>query len=374
MFLSRLGFSPYFQSLFPQHAQQHVRHQLEVEPTSRSPVLVPARVVRGGDEWIQLLGAEGVVQRALFRGGEHDDGNRVPVVGDWVVHEPARELVHAVLPRSTLFERKRAGRTSRTQALAANAERALLVMALGADESVRRLERYLALVHDAGAEPVICLTKAALVPDAEERAAAITAAIRGADAGATPRVLLLDLPTGLGGEELRAIVPAGVTAVLLGSSGAGKSTIVNHLADRPLAATRDVRASDATGRHTTTHRELFVLPGDDQGVLIDTPGLREVGLSASNESVEAVFGEVVAEAARCRFRDCSHGGEPGCAVQRAIEEGDIDPARLQSFQRLRDEAEGQTARERAQARRREEKTLGRERAVALRQRLRQKGR
>lgn len=344
MALSQLGFSAFFQQSFASLG-------LPIDVT-------PARVVRGGSTEVFVVVDEpdlGPPVPALVRG-------EPPVVGDWIAFDRPRGLVAAMLPRLTSFARKSAGRTSRPQIIAANADIAFLVMALVGDDSPRRLERYLALVQASGASPVILLTKAALHVGAERRAEGIARLAR------PHPVLLLDLPTDRGGPALAACLPAGATAVLLGSSGAGKSTIVNFLAERPIARTGEVRNADDRGKHTTTHRELFVLPTG--GLLIDTPGLREIGLVSSEADIDAVFADVTELAEACRFRDCRHEGEPGCAVRAATEAGDLDEDRLDSFHRLQQEA-GRELRRRDEHAQRQE---GRRGSKLLKEALRRKGR
>lgn len=340
---SKLGFSTFFEQSFTSLAL----------PSS----ICPARVVRGGSSEVLVAEDDAPISPvAAFVRGEP------PVVGDWVAYDRERRLVVTTLPRRTTFVRKSAGRTSRPQILAANADVALLVMALVGDDSTRRLERYLALVHASGAEPLVVLTKAALHPDPDARAAEIETLVH------PHRVLVIDLPAGRGGEALGACLVAGTTAVLLGSSGAGKSTIVNHLAEQTIARTGEVRAADTRGKHTTTHRELFLLPS---GVLlIDTPGMRELGLVSSEADIDAVFTDVGRFAERCRFRDCRHEGEPGCAVQAATASGELDGDRLGSFHRLQHEAAREAIRRDDHARRKE----GRAGAKLVREALRRKGR
>ncbi|MFT3809844.1 MAG: ribosome small subunit-dependent GTPase A [Micropepsaceae bacterium] len=256
-----------------------------------------------------------------------------PAAGDWVAaslrpHEGAA-TIHAVLPRRTAFIRKAAGRGRVAQVVAANVDIAFLALSLNDDLNIRRLERYLASVHESGAEPQIVLTKADLTADAEARGADVAAAAKDV------KVHLVSVRAGTGLESVRAEFRPGLTAVLLGSSGVGKSTLVNALAGAERMATRAIREDDDKGRHTTTHRELVLLPGG--GLLLDTPGMRELALWEADEGVSQTFEDIEALEAACRFSDCGHGNEPGCAVRAALESGDLDPARLESHRKLKGE-------------------------------------
>jgi ribosome biogenesis GTPase / thiamine phosphate phosphatase len=255
-----------------------------------------------------------------------------PVVGDWLLARPAddRYVVEHILERRTAVARKRAGR-QRAQVVAANVDRVVLVTAMDQDFSVRRLERYLTLVWESGATPIIVLTKSDLVTDA-------TPLVHAAEISALGfPVVAISATTGQGLEELRGLMVPGETWVLLGSSGVGKSTLTNALGGSELRATREVRQSDGKGRHTTTDRRLVRLPSG--ALLIDTPGLREVQLWAGAEAVEQTFGDIAEIAVQCRFRDCRHQGEPGCAVAAAVEAGQIEAGKVASLHRLRREQE-----------------------------------
>jgi ribosome biogenesis GTPase len=258
----------------------------------------------------------------------------MPVAGDWVAARlvgPAQALVEAVLPRHTCFSRRAPGNREQEQPLAANIDLVFLVCALDGDFNPRRLERYLTLAQESGAHPVVVLSKADLCDELAGRLREAAAVARD-----TP-VVAASTESERGMDGLGEFLAPGRTVALLGSSGVGKSSIVNRLLGEERLRTGDVRASDSKGRHTTTHRELIPLPVG--GALIDTPGLRELQLWAGAESVEQTFDEIAAAGAGCRFRDCSHHGEPGCAVRRALDAGAIAPERWASYRKLRAEAE-----------------------------------
>jgi ribosome biogenesis GTPase len=261
------------------------------------------------------------------------DHAALPVTGDWVAARivgPAQALVEAVLPRHTCLSRRAAGTRDAEQPLAANVDVVFLVCGLDGDFNLRRLERYLALVAATGAAPVVVLNKADLCAALPERLAETAAVARDAPVVATSTVDAGGL------DSLRRFLTPGATAALLGSSGVGKSTIANHLLGEERFRTADVRIDDSRGRHTTVRRELTPLP--QTGALIDTPGMRELQLWVRQESVDSVFDDIAAIAESCRFRDCTHSGEPGCAVVAALDSGQLDAARWASFQKLRAEA------------------------------------
>jgi len=256
------------------------------------------------------------------------DRSDMPVVGDWVaLSGPA---IKAVLPRRSVFRRQDPG--GGEQLLAANVDVAFVVMSLNRDFNLRRLERYLTMVWSSGAQPVVLLSKADLSHGVEEHLADVRLV-----AGAAP-VHPVSVPRALGLDEVRSFLAPARTAVFLGSSGVGKSTLINALAGRARQAVSEIRADDDRGRHTTTGRELITLPGG--WLVIDTPGLRGIGLTDADvdAGLDRVFADIDEIAATCRFSDCGHENEPGCAVRAAIADGRLDPNRLASHRKLEREA------------------------------------
>ena len=261
-----------------------------------------------------------------------------PVAGDWVAcaARPGEgaATIQAVLPRASLFVRRTAGPGAPVgQAVAANVDLALLVASLNAELNPRRVERYLATAWESGAQPLVVLTKADACPDLAASLAQIEAVAIGVEVHAVSAV------TGQGLSALAEHLAPGRTAVLLGSSGVGKSTLVNALAGAALMAVGEIRLDDAKGRHTTTHRELVRLPSG--ALVLDTPGMRALGLWDAESGLERVFGDVAREietlAAGCRYRDCAHHGEPGCAVAQAVADGRLDADRWRSWTKLQRE-------------------------------------
>ena len=311
--LHRLGWDDGWDAAFAEH---------------RAAGLQPARVAvqhRGAydlvteDEEIRASAANRLVREE----GLH-------AVGDWVALDPASNLIEAVLPRRTSISRKEVFQVTREQILAANVDVAFLVQGLPLDLNLRRLERYLAMAWESGAQPVVVVTKTDLVDDE----APYLADVETVTLGACPTVAVSAL-TGEGLDELRAWFRGNRTAVLLGSSGVGKSTIVNALVGEEVLATQEVRADDQAGRHTTTRRELILLPGG--GVVLDTPGIRELQLWDAD--LEQAFGDVDEIARRCRFADCAHDKEPGCAIREALADGSLSHERWQSYVKLQRELE-----------------------------------
>lgn len=296
-------------------------------------------VVRGRDGLVRE--ADGQVSGRLLH--EAQGGYPLPSVGDWVAlrledgaEGQARPegSIRAVLPRRSAFVRRapgdRPGQVP-TQVLAANVDTAFIVAAADARWSPRRIERYLTLAYEAGVEPVVVITKADLALELTGRTGEeLLEEAQGLSPGLSAVLVCAPEAQGLG--SLSAWLRTGKTIVLLGSSGAGKSTLLNALAGHHLAATQEVRSDDSRGRHTTTHRELFRLPSG--ALVIDSPGLREIQVLAGEDALAETFGDVEALAASCRFRDCAHGLEPGCAVRAALESGELDRGRYEGWRKI----------------------------------------
>lgn len=332
--------------------------------------LVPGRVaVQHRGAW-DVLTAAGELRADLAGRVAHEAASpaELPVVGDWVAVAPRPEegagTIGAVLPRRTRFSRKTAWTAAEEQVLAANLDVVFVATSLNEDLNLRRLERYLTLAWESGAAPVVLLTKADLHPAPEAAVAEVAAVARGVDVHA------LSARTGEGLDAVRAHLGPGVTAALLGSSGVGKSTLVNLLLGEEVLETREIR-DDGRGRHTTTRRQLVVLPGG--GLVIDTPGLREVQLWEAEEGLDEAFEDVAELAAGCRFADCAHEREPGCEVRAALEDGRLAPDRWESYRKLQRELEHLERRldKRAQA---EQRRRWRALNVDMRRRLKEKGR
>jgi ribosome biogenesis GTPase len=257
----------------------------------------------------------------------------LPAVGDWVafrrVAEEGKAKIHEILPRRSKFSRRAAGSETAEQIVAANVDTVLLVTGLDHDYNPRRVERYLIMAWESGAEPVVVLNKADLVEEAEGRRREIELVAPGVPVHA------LSAKRGVGVEQLLPYVGRGRTVALMGSSGTGKSTITNRLLGAEVQRTQEVRLADARGRHTTTRRELFVLP--EGGLVLDTPGMRELQLLVSERGLRETFEEIEGEAALCRFTNCGHEGEPGCAVRAALDSGKLDPERYRSYRKMQDE-------------------------------------
>jgi ribosome biogenesis GTPase len=305
----------------------------------RAAGLMPARVAVQHRGAYDLIGEGGEVRASAVVRLAREGG--LPAVGDWVAVDPETGLIEAVLPRRTAVSRKEVWTAVKEQVLAANVDIVFLTQALPLDFSPRRLERYLAMAWESGAQPVVLLTKIDLVDDVAPYLAEVDTATLG-----SCLVLAVSARTGVGLDEVRALFGENRTAVLLGSSGVGKSTIVNAFAGNDAIATQEVRESDQRGRHTTTRRELVLLPGG--GVILDTPGMRELQLWDAD--LQQTFGDVEEIAARCRFTDCSHDREPDCAVREALADGTLAADRWESYRKLQREVAALELRRDAQAR------------------------
>jgi ribosome biogenesis GTPase len=322
--LAELGWNERFAASFAGHAREG---------------RVPGRVVLEHTHIYRVATDDGEVLARVSGRLRHRAATRpdYPAVGDWVVVAPAQDgdaRIHTILPRFSRFSRRAAGDTTEEQIVAANIDVVFLVGGLDGDFNPRRLERYLVVAWESGATPVIVLNKADLVDDPGRHVEEVRASAPGVDVHAVSARDRLSL------DALRAHLGPGRTAALLGSSGVGKSTIVNRLVGHDLLRTQDVRESDSRGRHTSTNRQLVVLE-HAQGILIDTPGMRELQLWDTGDSGGDAFADITELAAGCRFRDCRHMQEPGCAVRAAVKRGELPPDRFENYRKLTLEREYQ---------------------------------
>lgn len=293
---------------------------------------VPACISEENKGYYRVLAESGeflaqVTGSARYHADERGD---LPAVGDWVAIRPRpaerRATIVATLPRRTVLVRKMPGRTTQKQILATNLDVAFVVTSLNQEFNLRRIERYLAVVWDSGAKPVVLLNKADLQPDVESAIAMVRSVAPEVD------VHSLSAITGEGLDSVRQHLEVGRTAAFIGSSGVGKSTIINRLAATPAQRVQPIRASDDRGQHTTTSRQLILLPSG--GIIVDTPGMREMQLWTQDAGLSQAFGDLESLATHCRFRDCSHGHEPDCAVRKAIEDGQLPFERLENFHKM----------------------------------------
>ena len=322
MTLERWGWNSYFEAMWQEGDREHA---------------VAARVIAQQRKFWRAAGGFGEcwAEAAGKLRLSADEGADWPAVGDWVAVElrdaGSSALIQEVLPRRSRFARKMAGKKIEEQVMAANVDTVLLMSALDGDFNPRRVERYLAQCWESGARPVIVLNKADVCTDVREKAAEMERIALGM------AVCVISAATGQGVEELEPFLKRGQTIAMLGSSGVGKSTLANRLLGESLQEVQTVRESDSRGRHTTTARELLVLPGG--ALLMDTPGLRELQLWDAEDGLAQAFADIDVLAEKCRFGDCQHEGEPGCAVQAALRAGTLDQARLENRKKLLREQE-----------------------------------
>lgn len=319
--LERLGYSTRWEALFAPYASEHA---------------VPARVIKANRGSVLVATPAGVLRAKLSAALRKVTRSPVdrPSVGDWVVvtEPPGLDvpLIDAVLERASAIKRGDAGDPAAIEVLAANVDTVFIVHPIDEPPNIRRIERELSLSWDSGAVPVVVLTKADLSPAPERAREAVQEVAIGVEVEVT------SAKAGAGVDELLRHVTGHRTAVLIGPSGAGKSTLVNALLGEERQKTAEVRGSDNRGRHTTVARELVELPGG--GLLIDTPGLRSLALTASDAGIAMTFPDIEKAAQSCRFRDCTHTDEPGCGVRAAVESGALSLSRLESYHKLTQEA------------------------------------
>lgn len=322
MRIEQVGWSPVWQNAF-------ARHGVEFADA------MPARVIRDHYGAYTVMSETGERLAEVSGNFRHSARGRsdYPAVGDWVVLQVpdahSRCVIHAVLPRLSAFIRKGAGRTAEEQVVAANIDTAFLVSGLDNNFNPRRIERYITLAYESGADPVILLNKADCAMDAERARLEIESIAYGIP------VLVMSATQGFGVDAIWAFLKPGSTGALLGSSGVGKTSLINALLGDDTFRTASVREKDSRGRHTTSYRQL--IPLSNGAVLIDTPGMRELQLLAGDSTINRAFDEIAEWAESCRFKDCSHTGEPDCAVQAALATGELSLDRYESYLRQRKE-------------------------------------
>lgn len=320
MNLIDLGWNSFFEGHFEQYKGRHYS---------------PMRISREDREQYTAFGEHGEMACEVsgrFRFEAAGKAN-FPTVGDWVAGSilpgENKAVIQALLPRKSAFSRKIAGQITDEQVVAANIDTIFIVTGLDLNFNLRRIERYLAMAWNSGAMPVVVLNKSDLCAETESRKSEVESIALGVD------VIALSAARNLGLEMLNRYLRKGETVAFLGSSGVGKSTIINSLLGTDRLRVNEVSESGSRGRHTTTHRELIVLPGG--GIVIDTPGMRELQVWGDEEGLRLTFDDIEELALRCRFKDCSHKDQPGCAVEEAARNGSLDPRRLESYHKLQKE-------------------------------------
>lgn len=295
------------------------------------PELTPARVILQEKDLYRIVTAHGE-QPAVVSGKFRYEAQTVseyPAVGDFVMAEHAGEdgnaVIQAILPRKSVFTRRAAGTANREQVVAANIDTVFICMSLNNDFNVRRLERYLSVAWDSGASPVIILTKSDLCDDLDQRLREVESVALGVEVAVTSSL------SENGTDALKPYLKEGKTASFIGSSGVGKSTLINRLMGNDKLATNGLR-NDDKGRHTTTHRELVLL--ENGALVIDTPGMRELGMWGADSGIDTTFADIEALALGCKFKNCTHTSEPGCAIRAAIEDGTLSEERYRSYTKL----------------------------------------
>jgi ribosome biogenesis GTPase len=320
MHLQSLGWSDFFASSFEPYRQQGFTVGRVAIEHRNTYVLYSEH----GELWAEISG------KLRHSATERQD---FPAVGDWVVIRTSkseqRAIIHEILPRKSKFSRQTAGAITEEQIVATNIDTVFLVSGLDGDFNPRRIERYLILAWESGAHPVIVLNKADLCHNLEDCLDKVEAVALGVP------IVVLSAAHNQGLDALTPYLQVGQTVALLGSSGVGKSTLSNQLMGEAVQAVQSVREGDDRGKHTTTYRELILLPHG--GLIIDTPGMREIQIWAANESLQETFADIEALAQQCRFRDCQHSQEPGCAVQQSLSEGRLDYSRFLNYQKLQKE-------------------------------------